>query len=68
MKDLAKLGDADLAKELAEVKALLQKEKFKSNMSRSKNTKELSNLRKKVAKLMTEVTLRKFSKEDALEN
>ena len=68
MKDLIKLSDADLAKSLTESKATYQKIRFGGTMSRAKNTKETMNLRRNIARLLTESTRRKFVKEDSLEN
>ena len=67
MKDLIKLSDADLAKEISESKTAIQKLRFGNTMSRAKNTKEVMNLKHKIAQLLTEDTRRRFAKEDAIE-
>lgn len=66
-KEIAKMKNEDIVKTIAEKKDTLRKARFNATMSREKNSKNQANLRKEIARLMTEQTKRHFTNVDALE-
>ncbi len=61
MADLKKYSVEDLHKEIAEKRESLRAFRFGSAGSRSRNTREGRNLRKSVARMLTEVNARKIA-------
>jgi ribosomal protein L29 len=59
--DFKKYSVEDLHKEIAEKRESLRNFRFGSAGSRSRNTREGRNLRKEVARLMTELSVRKIA-------
>jgi ribosomal protein L29 len=59
--DFKKYSVEDLHKEIAEKRESLRNFRFGSAGSRSRNTREGRNLRKEVARLMTELSIRKIA-------
>lgn len=66
-KEIGKMKIEDIVKEIAEKKDVLRKARFSATMSREKNSKNQANLKKDIARLMTEQTKRHFTNVDALE-
>jgi len=60
MKDLNKKTEKDLHKMLNEKRETLRKFRFGSSGSKSKNVKEGSNVKKEVARILTELRIREM--------
>jgi ribosomal protein L29 len=58
MSDFAKKKDEDLVKELREKREALRQFRFGSAGARTRNVKEGRNLRKDIARILTEMTTR----------
>ena len=61
MKELRKKSDEDLQKMLRDKKHALQNFRFDISGANVKNVREVQNLRKGIARIMTELTARKFT-------
>ena len=58
MKDLAKKKDTELFKELADARNKVQQFRFGMSGSRTRNVKEGRDLRKQIARILTELNSR----------
>ena len=60
--DIKKMGKEELLKKLAELQEEIRTIHFKADGSRSKNVKEEGLIRKTIAKILTEINIKKDNK------